>query len=309
MPKRLFLPIDCDPSKPPLTLTHLTRTATNRPRTRQFYEPEILSDVQKFKENLGYVKSVAPDETQTVIKKPKQIFDLWKIYREQDLEKWVNLKTFDEKLNKDTIQSHQNSFQMYVELFGNHRIDNFLKNLTNKFRELAPTLTTLTDPSKNLSLITVRSMGGHLNRFFDWYSMEELISRRPIKLLLPSKKLKTVRIAIPTTADRKAVEAKLRTEVKEWESKDYKKKNRTTEAGRFKTLLRVFMLGSYGTMRRGEVWALTLDRIDLEQGKIYISPIDQDGGLIKDGKPIKVNSNLNRDVMICNRLSGNLRIF
>ena len=97
------------PSKPPVSLTHYTRTATNRPRTRQVYEPEILADVQKFKENLGYVKSVAPDETQTVVKKPKQISDLWKIYREQDLEKRVNLKTFDEKLNKDTIQSHQNS--------------------------------------------------------------------------------------------------------------------------------------------------------------------------------------------------------
>ena len=106
------------PSKPPVPLTHYTRTATNRPRQRQVYEPEILADVQKFKENLGYVKSVAPDETQTVVKKPKQISDLWKIYREQDLEKRVNLKTFDEKLNKDTIQSHQNSFQRYVELLG-----------------------------------------------------------------------------------------------------------------------------------------------------------------------------------------------
>ena len=118
--------------------------------------------------------------------------------------------------------------------------------------------------------------------------MEELISGRPIKLLLPSKKLKKVRTAIPTPADRKAVEAKLRAAVKEWESKDYKKKNRTTEAGRFKTLLRVFMLGNYGGMRRGEIWSLPLDRIDLEQGKIYISPVDQDGGLSKDRKPIHV---------------------
>ena len=52
---------------------------------------------------MGYVKSVALDETQTVVKKPKKISDLWKIYREQDLEMRVHLKTFDEKLSKDTI--------------------------------------------------------------------------------------------------------------------------------------------------------------------------------------------------------------
>ena len=39
---------------------------------------------------------------------------------------------------------------------------------------------------------------------------------------------------------------------------------------------------------RREIWSLPLDRIDLEQGKIYISPVDQDGGLSKDGKPIHV---------------------
>ena len=80
------------------------------------------------------------------LSKNRSISDLWKIYREQDLEKRVNLKTFDEKLNKDTIQSHQNSFQRYVELFGDHEIDNFPKNLTNKFRELAPTLE---DPNRS----------------------------------------------------------------------------------------------------------------------------------------------------------------
>ena len=66
---------------------------------------------------MGYVKSVALDETQKVVKKPKKISDLWKIYREQDLEMRVNLKTFDEKLSKDTIQSHQNTFLRHIELF------------------------------------------------------------------------------------------------------------------------------------------------------------------------------------------------
>ena len=109
---------------------------------------------------MGYMKSVALDEIQTVVKKPKKISDLWKIYREQDLEMRVNLKTFDEKLSKDTIQSHQNTFQRYIELFGDHQIDKFPKNLANKFRQLAPTLTTLTDTNKTLSPITIRSMGG-----------------------------------------------------------------------------------------------------------------------------------------------------
>ena len=63
----------------------------------------------------------------------------------------VNLKTFDEKLSKDTIQSHQNTIQRYIELFGDHQIDKFPKNLSNKFRQLAPTLTTLTDTKKPLS--------------------------------------------------------------------------------------------------------------------------------------------------------------
>ena len=163
---------------------------------------------------MGYVKSVALDETQTVVKKPKKISDLWKIYREQDLEMRVNLKTFDEKLSKDTIQSHQNTFQRYIELFGDHQIDKFPKNLANKFRQHASTLTTLTHPNKTLSPITVRSMGDQLNRFFDWCSLEELIPGRPIKLLLPSKKLKKVRTKIPTQAERNAVEARLLAAVK-----------------------------------------------------------------------------------------------
>jgi len=292
--KRYLLPYDGDPNNAPVPLRHYTQTKPEganskpKPRSRESWLPEVHADIQIFKQKLGYLASVAPDETQTVVKKPKKISDLWDIYREQDLEKRVNLKTFDEKLNKDTIQSHQNSFQRYIELFGDHRIDSFPKNLANKFRQFAPNLPSLTDPDKTLSPITVRSMGGHLNRFFDWCSLEELIPGRPIKLLLPSKKLKKVRTKIPTQAERNAVEAKLRAAVKEWESKDYKKKNRTTEAGRFKTLLRVFMLGNYAGMRRGEIWALPKDRIDLDQKRIYIKPVDEDGGLSKDGKPIYV---------------------
>ena len=286
--RKLTLPYDGDPSKTPVPLKHYTRTKSGRHRTRSSWEPEVLRHIQNVKEKMGYVKSVALDETQTVVKKPKKISDLWKIYREQDLEMRVNLKTFDEILINDTIQSHQNTFQRYIELFGDHQIDKFPKNLANKFRQLAPTLTTLTDTNKTLSPITVRSMGGQLNRFFDWCSLEELIPGRPIKLLLPSKKLKKVRTKIPTQAERNAVEARLLAAVKQWESKDYRKKNRTTEAGRFKTLLRVFMLGNYAGMRRGEIWSLPIDRIDLDQKRIYIRSVDEDGGSNKDRKPIHI---------------------
>ena len=57
---------------------------------------------------------------------------------------------------------------------------------------------------------------------------------------------------------------------------------------RFKTLLRVFMFAIIMEECGEEsIWSLPLDRIDLEQGKIYISPVDQDGGLSKDRKPIQ----------------------
>ena len=53
MPKRLFLPIDCDPTKPPVPLTHYTRTATNRPRQRQVYEPENSRRCSKIQKKIG----------------------------------------------------------------------------------------------------------------------------------------------------------------------------------------------------------------------------------------------------------------
>ena len=112
-----------------------------------------------------------------------------------------------------------------------------------------------------------------------------------MKLLLPSKKLKKVKTKIPTLADRNQVEDKLKSAVKEWESKEYRKHNRTTEAGRFKTLLRVFMMGNYGSLRRGEVWSLPLDRIDLDQRRIYVRPVNEEGGLSKANKPIFVKFN------------------
>ncbi len=71
--RKLTLPYDCDPSKPPILLKHYTRTKSGRPRTRSSEEPEVLRDIQNFKEKMAYVKSVALDETQTVVKKSKKI--------------------------------------------------------------------------------------------------------------------------------------------------------------------------------------------------------------------------------------------
>ena len=287
--KRPTLPYDGDPEKSPVPLKHYTRSKkTGKPRPRSVWEPEVLADIQTFKAKLGYITSVALDETQTIVKKPKKIEDLWVLYMEQDLKKRVSLKTFGNKLEEDTIQSHQNSFNRYIKLFGNHKITNFPKNLVNKFRELAPTLPKLNDPNNTLSPITVRSMGGHLNRFFDWCSLEELIQGRPIKLKLPSKKLKKVRTTIPSVRQRHDVERRIREEVSKWSKKEYRKKNRTTEQDRFRTLLRIFLLANYASMRRGEIYSLPLRNIDLAARRIYIQPINEDGGTDFYHKPIQV---------------------
>lgn len=210
---RKWLPENGDPQNPPVNLKHYTRNPSGKKREKKAYHPMILADVQKFKENLGYISSVAPDESQTIVKKPKSISDLWALYKKQDLEKRVSLKTFQNKLEEDTIQSHQNIFNRYVELFSDHKLTDFPKNLENKFRELAPTLPKLNIPTETLSPITVRSIGGHRNRFFEWCSLEELIPGRPKKLKLPGKKLKTVRTAIPTLEQRNSVESRIRAEV------------------------------------------------------------------------------------------------
>ena len=59
---------------------------------------------------MGYVKSVALDETQTVFKKPKKISDLWKIYREQDLEMRVHLQD----LRRETKQGYNSKPSEYI---------------------------------------------------------------------------------------------------------------------------------------------------------------------------------------------------
>jgi len=286
--RRFFLPEGGDPKNPAAKLTLYTKTPSGKNREKSTYMKLIREDVRKFKEHLGYLASVAPDESQSIVKKPKTISDLWALYKEEDLMKRVSLKTFQDKLETDTIQSHQNSFNRYVNLFEDHKINEFPKNVENKFRQLAPTLPQLKNPHETLSPITVRTIGGHLNRFFDWCSLEEMIPGRPKKLLLPSKKLKKHRTAIPSIDQRKSVEAKLRAEVSKWSKKEYRKKNRTTEHDRFRTLLRIYLLANYASMRRGEVYSLPLRNIDLEAKRIYIEPINEDGGTDFKRNPIQV---------------------
>ena len=286
--RKVFLPEGGNPKNPAALLTLYTKTPSGKNREKSTYTKLIREDVRKFKENLGYLASVAPDESQSIVKKPKTISDLWALYKEEDLMKRVSLKTFQDKLETDTIQSHQNSFNRYLTLFEDHKINEFPKNVENKFRQLAPTLPQLKNPHETLSPITVRTIGGHLNRFFDWCSLEEMIPGRPKKLLLPSKKLKKHRTVIPSIDQRKSVEAKLRAEVSKWSKKEYRKKNRTTEHDRFKTLLRIYMLANYASMRRGEIYSLPLRNIDLVAKRIYVEPIHEDGGINFNHKPIQV---------------------
>ena len=57
---------------------------------------------------------------------------------------------------------------------------------------------------------------------------------------------------------------------------------------RNRTLLRIFMLGNYAVLRRGEIWSLPLRNIHLDEKRIYIMPMDEDSGTDKDEKEIHV---------------------
>ena len=48
------------------------------------------------------------------------------------------------------------------------------------------------------------------------------------------------------------------------------------------------MLGNYAGMRRGVNWSLPIDRIELDQKRIYIRSVDEDGMLNKDRIPIYI---------------------
>ena len=94
--------------------------------------------------------------------------------------------------------------------------------------------------------------------------------------------------AIPSVEDRSKVENMLKARIKEWSVKHQRRGNRTHEVDRYRTLLRIFMLGNYAGIRRDEIWSLTLRNIGLDEKRIYIMPINEDGGLDFDRKPIHV---------------------
>lgn len=48
------------------------------------------------------------------------------------------------------------------------------------------------------------------------------------------------------------------------------------------------MLANYSSMRRGEIYSLPLRNIDLESRRIFIQPIDEEGGTNFNRKPIRV---------------------
>ena len=48
------------------------------------------------------------------------------------------------------------------------------------------------------------------------------------------------------------------------------------------------MLGNYAGLRRGEIWCLPLRNIHLDEKRIYIMPLNEDGGTDKDGKLVHV---------------------
>ena len=295
--KRYLLPKDGKLDEKPIPYKDFLYTKGKKPKLRSetAVAKDILRTIKIFKQNLGLESKIdESNHLQSFVQDPKRISYLWSLY-EKYLKETVSIKTFED-FDESTIKNRGHSFRRYKQIYGDHIIDNFPKNMERDFMLKAKKLPHKKDSSKRVSVMTVRSDGITLNQFFEWISKEELVQGRAKKLKLPAKSLKPQTV-IPSLDSRIRIESTLTKLIEKWSLKERNKSsNRTSELKRYRTLLRIYLLADYCALRREEIWSLPLEHIDLSNRVIHIKPVDADGGTNKDGNKIRVkfNSKSNR---------------
>ena len=195
-----------------------------------------------------------------------------------------------EKRDQNTIDEIRNAFRYFLQIFGDFPVDRFPVGVKKDFmgKMLLQTYTR-GKTVKKFSPATIRKHGISLNSFFSYIAERGLSTAPLVRLQLPSKKEKPdVRVWSNESLD--LIANHLEKLVAENSLEPKRPDQAKVGKGRyFLNHLRAWMIFKNGGMRLGEVWALSLDKIDIFNGQISVEPVDKDGGFDRYGRKFRVN--------------------
>ena len=229
--------------------------------------------------------------------------------------KWMRETLVERTLkprSESTIYESELAFRYYVEIFGDHSIDQFPRDVAGEFKLRLGKRKARPGSKEMISKRTIRKHGIALNVFFNWLSEKGFVTNAPSKLKLPSQSEKS-QVRIWSTESMQMITNRIETLLAEAEKpqskaskrRGKKKGRRMSDADLYRNHLRAWMMMQHCGLRLSEVWSLRLENIKMKEGKGFITikaEIDEDGGLDHYKKPFRVQfrskSGINETVQV-----------
>ncbi len=168
------------------------------------------------------------------------------------------LREVESTLSPKTLKTYTLTTKLYVECNGNHRLNDFDRDYNIKFFTFLTNYKSNKAPFKTISKDTQNGHMRQLQNFLNWAYDNEYLDKR-----FHLKKAKRVKKDIHTFSPEEV--EKLADYIKTQAEQDIDPRmNRMN-----KNLMRAYMIARHTLVRKGSIWALKLENIDLDRGFIY----------------------------------------
>ncbi|MEY8239983.1 MAG: tyrosine-type recombinase/integrase [Cycloclasticus sp.] len=160
--------------------------------------------------------------------------------------------------NKKTFKTYSQTIKLYLNHIGDHRIADFDRDCNIQFYDYLTTYKSHRKPFNVISKDTQNSHMRTLQNFMNWCYDNEYTKKR-FFLKKQKKSQKDIHTFTPEEVDKLSSYIKKRAET-----------NIDPRINRMnKNLYRAYMIARHTLVRKGSIWALKLEWIDLERGFIY----------------------------------------
>ncbi len=161
-------------------------------------------------------------------------------------------------LRNKTYKTYSLTMYLYLEYVGNHRLNDFDRDCNIKFFTFLSEYKSNKKPCKPVSKDTQNSHMRQLQNFLNWSYDNEYIDKR-FYLKKQKKVIKDIHTFSPEEVD------KLANYIKNQALKNIDPRMNKMN----KNLMRAYMIARHTLVRKGSIWALKLEWIDLDRGFIY----------------------------------------
>ncbi len=222
-------------------LAHLTKEQTSTKINDLYLAKEYELKKAFYDERLG-VEAKKKDKKKSTFKEASKVW----------------LKEVESTLSKKSHKTYSLTMVLYLDHIGNHRLNDFDREYNIKFFSFLAKYKSNKKPHNVISKDTQNAHMRQLQNFLNWSYDNEYIDKR-FYLKKAKKANKDIHTFTPQEVDKlaKYIQAQANTNI----DPRLNKMN--------KNLMRAYMMARHTLVRKGSIWALKLEWIDLERGFIY----------------------------------------